>query len=85
MHVSDGRIVNIDPQPLNRATPKGVCLKGLSYFERAHSPDRILYPLKRTASGGFERISWDEALETIARRIGYFKKHFGPHSILFYE
>lgn len=85
VHVSDGQIVNIDPHPLNRATPKGVCLKGLSYFERAHSPDRILYPLKRTASGSFERISWDEALETICRRIGYFKKHFGPHSILFYE
>ena len=85
VHVENGRIVNMEPHPANRATPAGVCLKGLSYFERAHSPDRILYPMKKTTGGGFERISWDEALGTICGRLNYFKDNFGPHSILFYE
>ena len=85
VQVENGRIVNIEPHPLNRATPEGVCLKGLSYFERAHSPERILYPLKKSAAGRFERISWDEALGTICERLKFFKDNFGPHSILFYE
>ena len=35
-------------------------------------PDRILYPLRRSGprgSGGWERISWDEALDVLAARI----------------
>ena len=85
VEIENGRIVNVEPHPLNRATPEGVCLKGLSYFERAHSPERILHPLKRTGAGRFERIAWDEALETICERLRFFKGKFGPHSILFYE
>jgi len=85
VQVENGRIVNIEPHPLNRATPEGVCLKGLSYFERAHSPERILYPLKKTVAGRFERISWGEALGTICERLKFFRDNFGPHSILFYE
>jgi anaerobic selenocysteine-containing dehydrogenase len=85
VQVENGRIVNFEPHPSNRATPEGVCLKGLSYFERAHSPERILHPLKKSAVGRFERISWDEALGTICERLKYFKDTFGPHSILFYE
>ena len=85
VRVEDGRIVNLEPQPLNRATPEGVCIKGLSYFERAHSPNRILYPLKKSAAGRFERISWDDALGTICERLEFFKNSFGPRCILFYE
>jgi anaerobic selenocysteine-containing dehydrogenase len=85
VQVENGRIVNIEPQPLNRATAEGVCLKGLSYIERAHSPERIIYPMKKSASGRFERISWEDALGTICDRLKYFKEHFGAKSILFYE
>ena len=46
VYVEDNKIVKIDPHPDNKATPEGVCLKGLSYVERANSKDRILYPLK---------------------------------------
>lgn len=85
VHVADGKIVNFEPHPGNRATPNGVCLKGLSYFERASSPNRILHPLNRNSSGSFEKISWDEALGTISRKLLDLKERFGPHSILFYE
>ena len=47
VHVEDNRITLVEPHPDNRATPEGVCLKGLSYIERVHSPDRILSPLLR--------------------------------------
>lgn len=83
--VEDNKIVNIDPHALNRATPEGICLKGLAYVERANSPDRILKPLiKNKATGRFEEASWDETFEILAEKIKYFQSGYGNHSILFY-
>ncbi len=82
--VDNNRIVGFEPQPANRATPEGPCIKGLSYFERACSKDRILFPMKRTAVGSFERISWDDALGEISSRLKKYRDKFGSHSILFY-
>ena len=82
--VDEGRVVNIEPLPANKATPEGICLKGLSYVERANSPDRILYPQKRNSNGTFSRISWNEALSIIATKLEYFKNEYGQQSVLFY-
>ena len=64
VQVADGRIRRIEPHPGNRATPGGACLKGLSYVERVHSPDRILHPLRRRP--GEERLRED----LLGRRAG---------------
>lgn len=82
--VENNIITSIEPHPMNRATPEGVCIKGLAYVERANSKDRILYPQKRIAEGKYARISWDEAIDTIAAKLSYFKKECGPHSVLFF-
>lgn len=79
----DGKVVKIDPQPLNKATPEGICLKGLSYVERVHSPRRILYPLKKI-DGDFKQITWEEALKEISEKLKYYKENYSPQSILFY-
>ncbi len=85
VHVEDGRIRRIEPHPDNRATPDGVCLKGLSYYERVHSPDRILHPLwRKVETGRFERVSWDDALDMLAERLTAIKLETGPESVLFY-
>jgi anaerobic selenocysteine-containing dehydrogenase len=82
----DNRVCRIESLPANKATPKGACLKGLSYVERQESGKRILTPMKRKkSSSGFEKISWDEALEIIAGKLQYFKESFGPQSVLFYS
>jgi len=76
--------MNIDPHPQNKATPEGICLKGLSYLERCYSKDRITYPLKKSDKSNFVRISWKEAIETIASKLNHFKTRYGPQSVLFY-
>ena len=82
--VDKGKVVNIYPNPLNRATPEGICLKGLSYVERANSTDRIIYPHRKDSNGKFKRISWDEAFDAIVGRLKHYKKQYGSQSVLFY-
>ena len=61
-----------------------ICAKVARYAERIHHPDRLLHPLKRTGpkgEGQFERISWDEALATIAQRFGEAEALHGPQAV----
>jgi len=82
--VEDGRLVALEAVPVNRATPEGPCLKGLSYVERQHSPDRITHPLGKQGDE-FVRITWDEALEEIAGQLDRARREFGPRSVMYYE
>ncbi len=61
-----------------------ICAKVARYAERIHHPDRLLYPLKRTGPKGsrsFERISWDEAIATIAREFTAREALYGAQTI----
>jgi anaerobic selenocysteine-containing dehydrogenase len=87
--VERDRLTAVEPAPPegfapNLATPDGPCLKGLSYVERQHSPDRILHPLRRDARGGFSRITWEEALDEIASRLDGARRSHGPQAVLHY-
>jgi len=85
VHVKNNKVVNIDPYPGNRATPEGICLKGLSYVERANSVDRILKPLiKSSKTGKFEEADWETTFSLLAEKIKHFQENDGKHSILFY-
>ena len=84
VYVENNRICKVEANPENLAAPEGVCLRGLSYVERTHSPDRILTPLKRQPDGDFREISWDEALDTIAGKLRFFKEKSGPQSVLYF-
>ncbi|MCC2107633.1 MAG: molybdopterin-dependent oxidoreductase, partial [Hyphomicrobiales bacterium] len=61
-----------------------VCAKVARYAQRVHHPDRLLHPLKRVGpkgSGQFERISWDEAFDTIAARFLEAERRHGAESV----
>src|SRR5207244_3166297 len=73
--------------PENPYTHGGLCVKFAHYEKRTYSQDRVLYPMKRAGrkgEGKFERISWDEALDTIATRLTSIAKD-DPQSILPYS
>ena len=84
VHVENGRITKIegDPDsPLSRGT---LCAKGLAQVERLNHPERLQVPLKKAGGRGegkWEPISWDEALETTARKILEIIHHDGPRAL----
>lgn len=63
------------------------CAKGLAFHKYIYHPNRILYPLKKAPNtkrgeGKYVRISWDEALSTIADRMKEARAKYGPYSII---
>lgn len=67
----DGRIVRIVGDPTNPITAGTPCVKGHTHINVVYHPDRLLYPMKRAGNKGegkWQRISWDEAYDTITAR-----------------
>jgi len=66
-------IRKFEGNPYHPASRGRNCAKGPATINQIHDPERILYPMKRTGARGegkWERVSWDEALNDIAGRIG---------------
>ena len=85
--VEHGRFVALDPDPAH-PTGQALCAKGKAAPELVAHPGRLLYPLKRTRpkgdpDPGWQRIGWDEALETTAARLGRLARDHGPESVVF--
>jgi len=85
VHVKDGHITKIEGDPGFPANHGTMCSRGLAFPQLVYHPDRVIYPLKRAASRGqgkWQRISWDEALDTIVARYETIKKDYGPEAIV---
>ena len=86
--VEDGVLTHVRGNPAHPLTRGSLCGK-LQDFDRHHyNPDRVLYPMKRVGSKGegrFERISWEEALDTIHARFSSIVDEHGAEAILPYN
>src|SRR5580693_8156772 len=79
---------NLRGDPNHPITRGFLCGKVARYLEREYSTDRLLYPQKRIGAKGqgkFERISWDEALDTITTRLASIAAEFGSEAVLPYS
>jgi anaerobic selenocysteine-containing dehydrogenase len=85
--VVDGRFSALGPDP-EHPTGRAVCTKGKAAPHILAHPDRLTHPLRRTrpkgdADPGWEQITWDEALDTIASRLGQIAYESGPEAVVF--
>jgi len=67
-----GQIRRFEGNPLHPGSRGRNCAKGPATINQIKDPERILYPLRRAGRRGedcWERVSWDEALDSIAARI----------------
>jgi anaerobic selenocysteine-containing dehydrogenase len=80
-HVQNDKVIKVEGDPDSPISHGTLCSKGLAVTQLAYAPDRILHPMKRTDKG-WKRITWDEALDTIAEKFKAVIKEYGPESIV---
>jgi molybdopterin-containing oxidoreductase family molybdopterin binding subunit len=86
--VEEGRITRIEagsfPFP---EYDRRICAMGLARLEQQYHADRLRFPLKRAGARGagkWQRISWEEAFDFLAERLGAIAQQFGSRSLAFF-
>jgi anaerobic selenocysteine-containing dehydrogenase len=79
--VNNGKVIKIAGDPESPISHGSMCAKGLAITQLAYHPDRILFPMKKSA-GHWQRITWDEALDTVSAKFKEIIAEFGPESII---
>ena len=83
-YVKDGAVIKLgtDNEKDTAEFPQiRACVRGRGYRKTFMSPDRLKYPMKRVGKRGegkFERISWEEAIDIIAKETKRIKESYGP-------
>jgi anaerobic selenocysteine-containing dehydrogenase len=88
IHKENGKIVKVQGDPNHPVTKGNICNKVRNMTERIYDSKRLKYPMKRVGpkgKGQFERISWDEAIQTITSQWKELIDTHGPESILPYS
>ena len=81
--VEDGRLLSLRPDKDHPLSAGFACQKGIAFAEVVNDPDRVTAPLRRT-DGGFEPVTWDEALTDIAARLTDIHRRHGSGAIGWY-
>jgi thiosulfate reductase / polysulfide reductase chain A len=86
-HVVDGKFVRVEgnPEAYNNWGEgcTSLCAKGNTGPQFMYAPNRLQYPMKRVGAKGegkFQRITWDEALDTITAKLKENKAKYGAES-----
>ncbi|MFX1427793.1 MAG: molybdopterin-dependent oxidoreductase, partial [Promethearchaeota archaeon] len=80
-YVKNDRVIKVEGDPESPISYGTMCSKGLAVTQLAYHPDRILFPMKKIGRN-WERISWEEALDTITEKFNEVIKDFGPEAII---
>lgn len=88
VHKKDGKITKVTGNPEHPVTQGAICNKVRNMTARIYDPKRLTYPMKRVdakGEGKFERITWEEAIGTIAEKWKKLIAEHGAESILPYS
>lgn len=84
VEIEDNRIVSLRGDDADPHSRGHVCPKGMALPEFHADPDRLLEPMRKTAGGGWESVSWDEALDDIAGRLADIIAKHGRDAVAIY-
>jgi anaerobic selenocysteine-containing dehydrogenase len=83
-HVKNGVLVKVEPSDFPTPGMRHICAKGLCSINLVYHPDRLQYPMKRVGDRGegrWERVSWDEAFDTIVSKFTQIGEKYGHESV----
>lgn len=86
IHMEGDRPVRVTGDPDDPVSRGAICIKGASSLEYLTNPLRLRHPLKRVGprgEGHWREVTWDEALDEIASRLGELKAAHGPETVVF--
>ena len=83
LKVAGEKVVGVEPRedfPLNHGM---LCPKGGTAYQTVNHPDRLLFPMLRRGGKGspLERVSWEEALDTIVQRFQAIQATHGKDAV----
>lgn len=87
-YVKDKKLIKVEGTASNPHSAGILCAKGAAQRQYVYNKERLLYPMKRVGkrgSGEFERISWEEAYETIADKLNRYKACDSAESVCFFS
>lgn len=82
----DGKLVKIEGDESHPWNQGRLCARVLAMKQYSNHPERLQYPMKRAGKRGegkWERISWDEAFDTIEKKFKDIRAEFGAESVIF--
>ena len=86
LHVVDGRLVEVKGDENHPITQGRLCVRCLALPEYVYNPKRIVYPMKRAFEDRgldkWERITWDEAIDTIVEKTQEIQAKYGNDSVI---
>ncbi|MBN2467071.1 MAG: molybdopterin-dependent oxidoreductase [Deltaproteobacteria bacterium] len=80
-YVKNGKLIKVEGMKEHPFSRGVVCDRGYRLPDYVDAPDRLKYPLRRNQRGGFDRITWDAALDEIAEKLQAIKDEFGAHAV----
>jgi len=81
LYLEEGKVIGVKGSSNNPRNQGYLCSKGKAVTELLYAPDRLRYPMEKK-SNTWKRISWDKALDTIAKRLKEIKEKYGAEAVV---
>ncbi len=88
LHIKDGKLIKVEGDENHPWNQGRTCPRVLALTQYMYHPDRLKYPMKRVGERGegkWQRISWDEAYDTIEKKFKEIRNEYGAESVIFVQ
>ena len=86
VEVEGDKVTKISASPIAENKGDGICKKATESLPWNYREGRVIHPMVRKEKGGpWERVSWDDALDTIATKLNELRRNYGPEALWIYE
>ncbi len=84
VHIKNGRIIKVKGNKEHPVSQGYICARGATAVDFHYHPRRLNYPLKRAGKRGegkWSQISWDDALDEVAKKLQQIKDKHGSEAL----